>query len=47
MQFFMAYNKLEAMVIHVVKQACGNDIIACVYSTLFWQLRVNIKVQTF
>ena len=27
----MACSKLEAMAIYVVKQACGNDIIACVY----------------
>ena len=29
--FFMACSKLEAMAIYVVKQACGNDIMACVY----------------
>ena len=29
--FFMACSKHEAMAIYVVKQACGNDIIACVY----------------
>ena len=28
---FMAFSKLEAMAIYVVKQACGNDIMACVY----------------
>ena len=28
---FMACSKLEAMAIHVVKQACGNDIMASVY----------------
>ena len=28
---FMACSKLEAMVIYVVKQACGNDIMASVY----------------
>ena len=28
--FFMAYSKLEAMAIYVVKQACGNDIMASV-----------------
>ena len=27
----MACSKLEAMAIYVVKQACGNDIMACVY----------------
>ena len=29
--FFMASSKLEAMAIYVVKQACGNDILASVY----------------
>ena len=29
--FFMACSRLEAMAIYVVKQACGNDIMACVY----------------
>ena len=29
--FFMACNKLEAMAIYLVKQACGNDKRACVY----------------
>ena len=28
--FFMACSKHEAMAIYVVKQACGNDIMACV-----------------
>ena len=28
---FMAHSKLEAMVIYLVKQACGNDKWACVY----------------
>ena len=28
---FMACSKLEAMVIYLVKQACGNDKLACVY----------------
>ena len=28
---FMACNKLEAMAIYLVKQACGNDKLACVY----------------
>ena len=37
--FFMACSKHEAMAIYVVKQACGNDIMACVY--LFLNLRVN------
>ena len=27
----MACSKLEAMAIYVVKQACGNDKLACVY----------------
>ena len=30
MHVFMACNKLEAMVIYLVKQACGNDKLACV-----------------
>ena len=30
-------------IIHVVKQACGNDIMACVYSTLIRHLRVYIN----
>ena len=29
--FFMACSRLEAMAIYVVKQACGNDIMTCVY----------------
>ena len=29
--FFMACSKLEAMTIYLVKQACGNDILASVY----------------
>ena len=29
---FMACSKLEAMAIYVVKQACGNNIMACVYT---------------
>ena len=29
---FMACSKLEAMAICLVKQACGNDKLACVYS---------------
>ena len=29
-QFLMACSKLEAMAIYVVKQACGNDILASV-----------------
>ena len=33
--FFMACSKHEAMAIYVVKQACGNDIMACVYFVLF------------
>ena len=28
---FMACSKLEAMAIYLVKQACGNDKLACVY----------------
>ena len=28
--FFMACSKLEAMAIYLVKQACGNDILASV-----------------
>ena len=28
---FMACSKLEAMVIYLVKQSCGNDKLACVY----------------
>jgi hypothetical protein len=28
----MACSKLGAMAIYVVKQACGNDIMACVYT---------------
>ena len=28
---FMASSKLEAMAIYLVKQACGNDILASVY----------------
>ena len=28
----MAGSKLEAMAIYVVKQACGNDIMASVYT---------------
>ena len=28
---FMASNKLEAMAIYLVKQACENDKLACVY----------------
>ena len=32
MTFFMAFSKLEeAMAIYLVKQACGNDKLACVY----------------
>jgi hypothetical protein len=27
----MACSKLEAIAIYVVKQECGNDILACVY----------------
>jgi hypothetical protein len=27
---FMACSKLEAMAIYIVKQACGNDKLACV-----------------
>ena len=27
--FFMTCSKLEAMAIYLVKQACGNDIMAC------------------
>ena len=30
---FMACSKLEAMAIYLVKQACGNDILASVYIT--------------
>ena len=30
--FFMACSKLEAMAIYVVKQACGNNIMAFVFS---------------
>ena len=33
--FFMAFSKREAMAIYVVKQACGNDILACVYVQSF------------
>ena len=29
--FFMACIKLEEMAIYLVKQACGNDKLACVY----------------
>ena len=29
--FFMACSKFEAMAIYIVKQACGNDKLACVY----------------
>ena len=29
--FFMACSKFEAMAIYLVKQACGNDKLACVY----------------
>ena len=29
--FYMACSKLEAMAIYLVKQACGNDKLACVY----------------
>ena len=29
----MACSKLEAMAIYLVKQACGNDKLACVYIT--------------
>ena len=29
--FFMACSKLQAMAIYLVKQACGNDQLACVY----------------
>ena len=39
--FFMACSKLEAMAIYVVKQACGNDIMACVY------IDVNLPVLLF
>ena len=28
---FMAYSKLEAMAIYVVKRACGNEIMPSVY----------------
>ena len=28
---FMACSKLDAMAIYLVKQACGNDKLACVY----------------
>ena len=28
---FMAFSKLEAMAIYLVKRACGNDKLACVY----------------
>ena len=31
---FMACSKLEAMTIYLVKHACGNDILASVYSLL-------------
>ena len=30
--FFMAYSKLEATAIYLVKQACGNDKLECVYN---------------
>ena len=30
--FFLACSKLEAMAIYLVKQACGNDIWAAVYT---------------
>ena len=33
--FFMACSKLEAMAIYLVKQACGNDKLACVYQIIF------------
>ena len=29
--FFMACSNLEVMAIYLVKQACGNDKLACVY----------------
>ena len=32
--FFMACSKLVAMAIYVVKQACGNDILASVYTVI-------------
>ena len=32
----MAYSKLEAMAIYVVKQACGNDILASVQKGLIF-----------
>ena len=35
--FFMACSKHEAMAIYVVKQACGNDIMACVYLVGFYK----------
>ena len=31
--FSMACSKHEVMAIYVLKQACGNDIMACVYIT--------------
>ena len=38
--FLMGCSKHEVMAIYVVKQACGNDIMACVYE---WELKKLIN----
>ena len=44
--FFMACSKLEAMAISLVKQACGNDKLACVYILKYHFKRIKPCVWT-